>query len=40
MNFYATNEELESQTFTLNNKNIKQENGMDWTFTLETRIQN
>ena len=37
---YATSEELNGKTFTLNNKNIKQEIGIELTFTLETRIQN
>ena len=37
---YATTQELKSKTFNLNNKNIKQEIGIELAFTLETRIEN
>ena len=40
INTYATSQELKSKTFTLNNNNIKQEDDVELTFTVETRIQN
>ena len=40
INAYTTSLELKSKTFILNNKNVKQENGIELIFTLKTRIQN
>ena len=38
--YLSTTQELKSKTFNLNNKNLKQEIGIELTFTLETGIQN
>ena len=40
MRTYATTQEMKSKTFTLINKNPKQEAGIELTFTFEFKIQN